>query len=183
MCFVQKRATLWPYDFFGLGHALLLPSRAIFRKLQGPFRLSLCAPQFSHHWCKGHGRRKEGRGAPGFWNFQLRKIVFLVSSRKNEISLLFPTPRKIVEKSHSAHPGKKSFRHHFKRAIFTCARGWNVLHWQELLSLDREELRYTKMLVKWHIIPRYSSWGKLLWSQPCAFRCWVLCELWLDFRV
>ena len=61
------------------------------------------------------GRQKGGgRGgalAPlGFWNFQQENLVFVVSSRKNQISPLFPTLEKF-RKIPKFPPWKKSFRH------------------------------------------------------------------------
>jgi len=47
-----------------------------------------------------------GQGAPGFWTFQQQKVVFLVSSGKNQISPFWPPPRKILEKSPNGHRWK-----------------------------------------------------------------------------
>ena len=60
-----------------------------------------------------HGRRKGGKGAsapPWILKFSARKVVFLVFSGKNQISLLLAPPGKISEKSPSVPPWKKSFR-------------------------------------------------------------------------
>jgi len=59
-----------------------------------------------------HGRRKVGGPFPTeFWKFHQKKVVFLVSRGKKQISpLLAPSPRKILEKNPSA-PWKKSDAH------------------------------------------------------------------------
>ena len=60
-------------------------------------------------WASEAGNR--GVGPPGIWNLQQEKIVFLVSSRKNQISpLLAPSLEKYLEKSTSGLLWKKSFR-------------------------------------------------------------------------
>ena len=54
----------------------------------------------------GHGRRKGKEGGLGFRNFQ-KKVVFLVSRGKNEISPLLAPPRKFLEKSTRGPPLEK----------------------------------------------------------------------------
>ena len=48
---------------------------------------------------------KGGLAPPGFWKFR-KRVVFLVSSGKNQISPFWPPPRKILEKSPSGPLGK-----------------------------------------------------------------------------
>ena len=76
----------------------------------------------------GNGRR--ANIAPGFWNlaFLTKKVVFLVSRRKNEISsLLYPLEKFLwlpVEKSANP-PWKKSFR-------CPCVRAGKELCWHHV---------------------------------------------------
>jgi len=57
--------------------------------------------------CMGVGRGSRGAFPPGFWNFQEKKVIFLVLRGKKHILPLWPPPYKNFEKNPNApSPGK-----------------------------------------------------------------------------
>ena len=92
----------------------------------------------------GSGRRNAARqGLPGFENFS-KKIIFLVSSGKKQISPLLPLPRK-VKKIPLCHPWKKSFRRPCKRRFLGRERGGEL---SKLTKIRPWRIRRTKMYKK-----------------------------------
>jgi len=66
-----------------LSNSSVLPSSPMFRARPSKMMIVSC------YWLRG--RRKRGRGArhpPRFWKSSAKKVVFLVSSGKKQISLL-----------------------------------------------------------------------------------------------
>jgi len=124
-----------------------------------------------------HGRRKRGVGGPSppeFWNFQQKKVVFLLSSGKKTKSPLLATPGKIFEKSPSA-PLEKSFRHpwcrpspaqYLKGGRVQAERTYQKLNQSSKL---RNSLAYI-LSFKWKASTSISRFAKPPRSDGCALR-------------
>ena len=83
-----------------------------------------------------------GKGSPGFWKFQQKRLFFQFRGVKIKFHHFWPSPGKILEKSPSALPLEKSFRRPWLGAKpFWGARAagslWSGLHSEQPIELQK----------------------------------------------